>query len=320
MTEGKMSQLAAGSLANRQRVIDKLLWFLEHRGYTECGEPEVAEFLAYVAEGHNEPGGRWGEMEKPKELRHGYPSVRPLQPVKPGTLRNYQGLLTTFFGRLVRRGVLAVSPLERLELPRRRQDQVQPFAEEHIEALLDAAKTTETPVRDRALILFLYDTGARVSEAVALTVGDLDTHTNSVTVRGKGDKRRTLVYSLHTQHALWDLLRPGKGGEPYPSETPLFRSMRGSNRGGHLTPSGVANLIHKLGERAGIRGIRCSPHTLRHAFAVRMLRNGADLRTLSTQLGHTDLGMTMRYLAIADADIAAVHRIASPVASLFRRK
>jgi integrase/recombinase XerD len=316
--DGKMNQMAAGSIVNRQAAVDRLLWFLERRGYEECGEREVREFLAYVATGHLEPGGRWEEPGK--HAKHGYLAIRGTEPVKLSTLAGYHTRLKTFFRWLVQSEVLERSPMERINRPRLPKDQIQPFSEDQVEALRDAARETAEPLRDTALVLFLYDTGARASEALSLTVGDIDMRGNRCSVVGKGGKRRTLYFSVPTEQALWALMGPRGKRATFALDTPLFRAMRGKRTGEAMTPGALTALIRRLGRAAGIRGVRCSAHTLRHSYAVHFLRHGGSVFSLQIALGHESLEMVRRYVQLADADLEAASQIASPVAALYRRK
>ena len=83
-----------------------------------------------------------------------------------------------------------------------------------------------------------------------------------------------------------------------------------------MTKGRIEIIMKKYSERAGITGIRCSPHTLRHTAAVRFLRNGGDVFSLQRMLGHSSLEMTRHYCELADVDVKRAHLTASPVDSL----
>jgi integrase/recombinase XerD len=166
-------------------------------------------------------------------------------------------------------------------------------------------------LRDRALILFLLDTGVRASELCDLTVADVDLATGTARVRGKGHlnagagKLRLVRLGKRTRHALWLYL--ADRAVLATADAPVFATRAGEtwNRI-HLRTH-----LHRLGLRADVA--RCYPHRFRHTFALNYLRNGGDIYTLQQQLGHSSLEMVRRYLALAQADAEAAHRRASPV-------
>jgi site-specific recombinase XerD len=100
---------------------------------------------------------------------------------------------------------------------------------------------------------------------------------------------------------------------PAGSDAPIFRSRRG----GALGWRGIQQVFKRLKARAGIPG-RCSPHLLRHTFAHSYLVNGGDVFSLQRMLGHTTLDMVKRYVALAEGDLVARHRAASPADRLMR--
>jgi integrase/recombinase XerD len=135
-------------------------------------------------------------------------------------------------------------------------------------------------------------------------------------VKGKGGKSRMLCLSKETIKALWAYLKEVLHEE----DEPLFIADRGKLAGQPLTRFGLYQLIERLGTAAGIEACRCSPHPFRHTFAIEFLRNGGDVFTLQQMLGHTRLEMTMRYVAIAQADIQRQHRQHSPVEGILKRR
>ncbi len=200
------------------------------------------------------------------------------------------------FRRLQKEGYIAASPMESMEKPRVPKNQIQPFTIEQVFAMIEATRKTSHPKRNKAIVLLWLDTGMRVDELCQLRMRDLDLHGRYVTVLGKGQKTRRIPVSAETTRAILQHLN--EDGERGLHE-PLFRSERGTQIGGHLTPSGA----RRLGQRAGPDAVvRCSPHTLRHPFAVMFLRNGGNVFTLKELLGHTSLAICQRYVSLALAD------------------
>jgi integrase/recombinase XerC/integrase/recombinase XerD len=130
-------------------------------------------------------------------------------------------------------------------------------------------------------------------------------------VIGKGNKRRRLHLSPRTRRAVADADYLRQEGRE--SEDAVFLS---GSSGDGLTVNGLGQLLRRLGKTAGITGVRCSPHTLRHTAAITALRAGMDVLTLQQMLGHSKLAMTSRYCAIAQADLARQHRQFSPVQAM----
>jgi site-specific recombinase XerD len=109
---------------------------------------------------------------------------------------------------------------------------------------------------------------------------------------------------------LWNYLRDEKRDLKGSGSTPIFLSMRQAGVG--LTRSGLLQLITDIGEAAGITGVRCSPHTFRHTFAIEFLRRTTNIYALKEILGHSSLDMCKRYLMMVQADIQEQHRMYSP--------
>ncbi len=149
--------------------------------------------------------------------------------------------------------------------------------------------------RDRALLLLLYNTGARVQEIVDLDVGDLhDAGLAFVRLRGKGRKQRTCPLWPRTVAAVhaWLQLRRA----PAPDE-PLFLNACGRR----LTRSGVAYILQRAKSRAGLEprhARRLTPHVMRHTTAMHLLQSGVDITTIAAWLGHADLSTTHAYVQI----------------------
>jgi site-specific recombinase XerD len=302
LLDSEVRQLSPNTTYSRKLVTDKLVWFLRQRELVRCGPAELRAFLAYLSTGHTQPEGRWGDGDQAA------PAVRK-KALRPASAKTFYARLQTFFNFLLDEGVIEQSPMATLKSPVARADQIIPFTREQQEALLAAARKSRHPKRDEAILLFLLDTGARASELCGLRVKDVDLTGRRCRVRGKGDKDRVLPFGGVTTKALWAYLRE----EPRDEKAPLFLSDRGENAGEHMTRSGLLQLFRRLGKVAKVEACRCSPHTCRHTFGIEFLRAGGSEFTLQMLLGHTDLAMTRRYVAIAQADVEAQHRSASPV-------
>lgn len=199
---------------------------------------------------------------------------------------------------------------------------IQPFSQLEIKALLDAVDksaayqrpgqrpcrhSNPTAARNRAIIYLLLDSGLRASELCSLAVRDVDLKAHHLIVMGKGDKERLIPFDAITGQIVWRYLAARRDESV---DAPLFPAWRTRSP---LDARELHHVLRRIGARAGVEGVH--PHRFRHTFAIQFLRNHGDVYTLQRILGHTTLDMVRRYLAIAQTDIEAAHRLASPVAN-----
>jgi integrase/recombinase XerD len=162
------------------------------------------------------------------------------------------------------------------------------------------------------MVEVLYASGLRVSELVALPLAAVAKDPAFVLVRGKGDKERLAPLNDRAREALKRYLAlRGRFLSSKDQANPwLFSSRSGSGR---LSPRRVAQLLDAAAEAAGIDPSRVSPHVLRHAFATHLLEGGADLRSVQTFLGHTDISTTQIYTHVATDRLSEVVRSKHPL-------
>ncbi len=209
-------------------------------------------------------------------------------------------------------GLVSESPLARIERPERSKPKIKTFSDADLIALFNAAVRSTFAERNVALMMFMLDTGLRVTELCSLTMRDIDLFGLRAEVIGKGRRQRTVHFSRETAKIVRAYLRK----YPRQPDQSLFCSLGGHTPGQPLTRSGVLQLFKELGASVGLQGVRCSPHTMRHAFATNLARSGAPSATIQDLLGHSTLHMTMVYTHLAEADIAHHHRRHSPVARM----
>lgn len=286
------------TLVEERSVLEKFLRYLQENKVPHCGGVEIRQYLTHVAQGGLQRGGRWGQ--------------KTAQPVRPRTVRNHWSYLRTFFNWMQEEDPSFNSPFDRIKPPIVRSDHILPFTEEQIQALRRAARRTDNPLRDEAIVLFLLDSGVRASELCAIRIRDLDLGGHRCKVLGKGNKHRQVYFGRSTKKALWRYLQDRHIAD----EEPLFISARGNLAGDPLTRFGLLQMVERLGKAAALHGVRCSPHTFRHTAAIRFLKEGGNVFSLQQLLGHTDLTMTQRYLHLAEADLEVQARRYSPVDSL----
>jgi len=166
--------------------------------------------------------------------------------------------------------------------------------------------------RDRALLELLYGTGARVSEAVGLHLGDLAGGDGLVRLYGKGSKERLVPLGTHAARALarWldvggrDALAPERWRRKGDAEA-VFLNTRGSR----LTRQGAFAVVRARGAAAGVD---LAPHALRHSCATHMLAHGADVRVVQELLGHASVTTTQLYTKVTNDHLRAAYDAAHP--------
>lgn len=205
------------------------------------------------------------------------------------------------------------TPFSRVKIPRAAGKVIRAFSNAQLEELVNAVNTDMPEgYRDYAIILTLLDTGIRVSELTGLRLGDVQMEERTLKVMGKGNKERMVPFGKGVQRVLWGYINRVRPGPALVRNDFLFLTADGRP----LTKNRVEFRMKKYGSRAGITGVRCSPHTLRHTAAISFLRNGGDVFSLQRLLGHRSLEMTRRYCEVADVDVQNAHATASPVDNL----
>lgn len=215
--------------------------------------------------------------------------------------------LRSFLKFCSKRNIVALTP-EKIELPHVQRKQVSFLNEDELERLFSALQTsTIIGLRDRAIVGLLYSSGLRVSELVNLDRGTINLKRREFMVRGKGQKDRPIFVSEDAVglieaylHARTDNLKPlfirYGGGE----------QIDNSGDFGRLTPRSIQRIVSRYAALAGITK-KVSPHTLRHSFATGLLMNGADLRSVQTMLGHSNISTTQIYTHVTDPQLKEIH-------------
>lgn len=228
--------------------------------------------------------------------------------LSPTTQSYHLIALRSFLGYLSKRGVGSLTP-EKIELPKVKRKQVTFLGDDEVARLLSAIPTdSPAGLRDRAIVELLFSSGLRVSELCNLNRGHLNLGRGEFMVRGKGQKDRPVFISPEATEWLAAYLR-----SRLDTAEPLFirySGARASDLRGEalrLTPRSVQRLVSSYARAAGITK-HVSPHTMRHSFATDLLMNGADLRSVQTMLGHSNIATTQVYTHVTDPHLKEVHR------------
>ncbi|WP_324011892.1 site-specific tyrosine recombinase XerD [Microbacterium sp. JZ37] len=210
---------------------------------------------------------------------------------------------------LVREGLAADDPAQRLRPPKQPQRLPKALTIEQVERLL-AAPSPDEPlgIRDRALLELLYATGARVSEAISLDVDDLASG-DVLRLRGKGSKERIVPVGSFARAAVDAYLtrvRPELAAKGR-ATAKIFLGARGAP----LSRQSAWLVIQAAAERAHLEA-HVSPHTLRHSFATHLLQGGADVRVVQELLGHSSVATTQIYTHVTVDTLRDVYATSHP--------
>ena len=214
--------------------------------------------------------------------------------------------LRVFFNYLLRDGFLETNPALAVDKPKRRKTVLQTLSDAQVNALLDNCARDFCGTRDRALMLLMLDTGARVQEVLSLREEDLSLDRQIITVTGKGDKERQIPFGSGVRTALAAYFARRGAVD---SSALVFVNHYGEA----LTRHAIRAMLRKRGSDAKVTGVRLSPHTFRHTFAKQWLINGGDAFSLQRMLGHSTMEMVRNYVNLLAGEVQEIHRHCSPV-------
>lgn len=293
--------LAANTLASYRRDLARYLGTLASSGVTDLASVAPGQVEAHLARL------RVGDEDRP--------------PLAASSAARAVSAVRGLHRFALREGLTGADPSRavRPPAPPRRLPRALPV--DDVIRLLDAAAGPvsaagpEAPLglRDRALLEFLYGTGARISEAVGAAVDDLDTDTGAVLLRGKGGRNRLVPiggYAVAALHAYLVRARPGLAAAGRGTPAVFLNS-----RGGPLSRQGAWAILRGAARRAGLPDIgpqAVSPHTLRHSYATHLLDGGADVRVVQELLGHASVTTTQVYTLVTVERLREVYATAHP--------
>jgi integrase/recombinase XerD len=218
--------------------------------------------------------------------------------------------LRAFYKFLARKGIVNSEIADNIKLMKERKNVIETFSAMQISQLFRAIdKERFTGQRDYTMLLVMLETGIRLRELVGIRLDHVDIRGGFIRIsEAKGNKERYVPI----QHAVRNQLKRYMKLRGSLDHDVLFVNIDNEP----LTKRQVQNRIHELGDYAGIKNVRCSPHTFRHTFAKMAVQNGANVFELQAILGHTTLDMVRKYVNLFSSDIAKGHSKFSPVQNL----
>jgi integrase/recombinase XerD len=230
-------------------------------------------------------------------------------PVAPATLQRKAACLRSFYRHLRREEIVTHDPTAELRAPRKRHKLPEVLSRDEVARLLASPRGTDpSALRDRALLELMYACGLRASEAVGLTLNDVDLRSGVLRARGKGSKERLVPIGSEAVAAARTYLERGR---PALVGARDERHLFVNRRGGGLTRQGLYKIVQRHARAVGLDE-RMSPHTLRHTFATHLLAGGCDLRSLQEMLGHADVATTQIYTHLSADRLKDVYFQAHP--------
>ncbi len=212
--------------------------------------------------------------------------------------------LRAFYGYLRKTGAVSDDPTANIKSPKVERREIEYLTIEEVDKLLSLPDDSPLGKRDRALLEILYATGIRVSEIVNANVSDVNLRMGFITCSGEHGTARIIPMGRPARAAAEEYIydvRPqmvGKDSE----ERALFVNYSGER----MTRQGLWKVIKKYAKDAGIEN-KITPQTLRNSFAVHMIQNGADLKSLQELMGHQDITATQIYLSVTKNRIKEVY-------------
>jgi len=220
------------------------------------------------------------------------------------TLNRKLAAVRGYYNYYGRKGTISANPTDHIKSPKVKRKQIEYLTVEEMETLLSQPDDSLKGRRDQALLELLYAAGLRVTEAASANVADLNLRIGFITCTGEHGKARIVPLGRPSRAAMekyvYDIRPQLLHGKE--DDDALFLNTNGTR----LTRQGVWKILKEYAKAAGLEH-RLSPQTLRNSFAVHMVQNGADLKSIQELMGHEDLTATQIYLSVTKNRIKEVY-------------
>lgn len=216
--------------------------------------------------------------------------------------------IRAFFQYFFNQGLIPKNPADALKAPKVEKKIPEILSVEEVDLLLaQPDEKTIKGIRDKAMLELLYATGIRVSELIHLSVRDVNLKLNYISCSSM-EKSRAVPFGNTAKKAVETYVEQARDVLLKENDSPnLFINCNGTA----MSRQGFWKILKYYAKLAGIEK-EITPHTLRHSFAVHLLQNGADLRSVQEMLGHSDISTTQIYLSLNTNRIRNVYKKAHP--------
>lgn len=271
---------AATNTANAYiRDINQFETFLKERGISDLAEASNADVVSFLMNLKNKDSSK-------------------------STVNRKLASIRTYYNFLQKKMGLATNPADNIKSPKIEKKAIEFLSTEEIEKLMDLPDETEKGIRDKAILELLYATGIRASELIDMELADINLRMGFVTCEGENIRARIIPVGRMARNAIEKYMNESRNTltRSNDQERHLFVNFQGKP----FTRQGLWKVLKEYGELAGFK-INLTPQVLRNSFAVHMLQNGADLKSLQELMGHEDISATQVYLAFTKNRIKDVY-------------
>jgi site-specific recombinase XerD len=256
-------------------------------------EYNLNRFVTFLAEFTKKPIEELLVLDLTRESIRSFKSkVLDIDKLTPKSLNLFLVSIRSLLSYLERHDIECLSR-EKVEKMRKVEDKGLHLIEK--DALKKFLKAKENP-RSDLIVNMLFCTGMRVSELAARNIEDINSD-QSISIIGKGNKRRIVFLSATVSKMLKDYVKDRKSG-------PIFLNEEGKA----ISPRTIERIVDNRAEYYLPKGTHFTPHTLRHHYATDLLEQGAPLHIVKELLGHTNINTTMRYTHFTNKDLKEAHR------------
>jgi len=313
MLDYYQQSLEAGNRSSKtiswyREILERFFNFLGSSGQlkplSQLGKKELEAYILYLHQATKWPNMKYGKASLSHHL-------------SPFTIQGHVRAIKAFWGWLYGEGFISENPLAKSPLPKVPKNIVKTLSKEDISKLLNEVdRQTPLGFKYYCVLLILLDTGLRVSELAGIKMGDISISEGLIKITGKGQKERMVPFCKTTRKVITKYTSQFRQSL-CPQESPyLFAKRDGDN----VTIGSIQQYIRRLAGKAGLQGIKCSPHIFRHTFATQAVANEAHPFVLKEIMGHESLQTTLKYTNLTASEIKKQHSKFSPVAGLIKGK
>lgn len=256
----RIDGLSPKTLGNYSYVLDMFFRFVDEKRVGRIDVEIIRNYIAYLVE---------------------------CRQVRYSTVQTHINVLKSFFSWLISEGILKRNPMSKihsLKIDKKSLRHAMP--QEDVERIRNIMKTP----KEKAVFEFYISSGCRLTEGLEVMVDQIDFSNRSIVVRGKGNKSRTVYFSVRAKLMIQEYLSVRKGGKALFSET--------RKPYGPMKDRSIQRIVRELGKRANIP-YHVHPHLLRHTFATSALNAGMDISVIQRLLGHENLSTTQIYAELS---------------------